>query len=53
MTTEWDDIAVPALKQTHAREGDERAFEHDTHDLAETLGIGDANQVGRQLESLK
>ena len=23
MTTEWDDIALPALKQIHAWEGDE------------------------------
>lgn len=53
MTTEWDDTAVPALKQIHVWEDDERAFEYDTHDLAEALGIEDANQVGRQLESMK
>ena len=53
MTSEWDEIALPALKQIHAWEGDEGAFEYDTHDVAEALGVGDANQVGRQLESLK
>ena len=53
MTTEWDDIALPVLKQIHAWEGDESAFEYDTHDVAEALGMEDVNRVGRQLESLK
>lgn len=52
MTTEWDGIALPALKQIHAWEDDERAFEYDTHDVAKALGIDDVNRVGRQLEAL-
>ena len=53
MTTEWEEIALPALRQIHAWEGDEHAYEYDTHDLAETLAVEDANKVGRQLESLE
>ena len=53
MTTEWDEIALPALKQIHAWEDDENAFEYDTSDVARALGIDDVNRVGRQLEALE
>lgn len=53
MTTEWEEIALPALRQIHAWESGEHALEHDTHDLAGALGIEDASKVGRQLESLE
>ncbi|WP_420443142.1 hypothetical protein [Candidatus Poriferisodalis sp.] len=53
MTTEWDEIALPALRQIHAWEDEENAFEYDTNDVAKALGIEDVNGVGRQLEALE
>ena len=53
MTTEWEEIAQPALRQIHAWESEQDSDGYDTHDLAQALDIEDANQVGRQLESLR
>ncbi len=53
MTTEWSDIALPALRQIHAWENDEDALNYSTRSLAEALGIEDADRVGRQLEALQ
>ena len=52
MTSEWADIALPALRQIHAWENEEDAFDHDTQDVAKALGIEDVDRVGRQLEAL-
>lgn len=53
MTTEWDDIALPALKQIHAWENDEDALNYSTHSVTEALGMDDVDRVGRQLEALQ
>ena len=53
MTTEWEDVALPALRQIHACENDEDALNYSTRSVAEALGIDDVDRVGRQLEALE
>lgn len=53
MTTEWEDIALPALRQIHAWEDDEDALNYSTRSLAHALGIDNVDRVGRQLEALE
>lgn len=53
MTTEWEDISLPALRQIHAWENDDEALDYSTSSLAHALGIDNVDRVGRQLEALQ